>query len=593
MRRGVIWVWLAACSTETKQADVVTTPPPPPPEGPIEARIAHYDVDLDLATRVASAKLTIDPENAGTCVTVPFRAATTLEHDVTIDGVVATTSIADGALTACGPSRPAETPLVLATTVTLADQTLPPTQIGFTSRDDFTYLLSWVGGCDLFVPCDSRPDRFATSRFTVHHAPDMTVRCPGMITETDDKTTVCDFPFDGGPTYSTFGLVAARDWRVTDAGDWGGVRVEIYDRPGTGIAKQIVKRADFYRGFVAFMTSRFGPYPYGDTLRILTAPTYWNGFEHPGNIVLSEWLPHSGSQFADPLSHIMMHELAHMWAGNQTTIATIHDFAWKEAVAEYLAYVYEDSVDPDTAATTLRVWRGYAEYATHYPVPDDKPPLLEYYAAVYGASPIVFFRQIERLSSREQVMAAIGTLLGRPRAIGVDDVRKALEAKTGLALEAYFDAWVFGQGAPAWPRFTTRYADGKLAVAQTGDGGAMPCKFDVVLHGEAKRDRVTVAVDTLRGGREQTIAVEAPSFPVARTEIDPDHECLAFESPVPSVAGIVPSDVRGFTTIDPPKAATTEARDVAALADPAPRAEARKERRDLAPINPWVATPRR
>ena len=38
------------------------------------------------------------------------------------------------------------------------------------------------------------------------------------------------------------------------------------------------------------MQSQFGPWPYGSELRVLTAPTYWDGFEHPGNIVLADGL---------------------------------------------------------------------------------------------------------------------------------------------------------------------------------------------------------------------------------------------------------------------------------------------------------------
>jgi aminopeptidase N len=466
--------------------------------------------------------------------------------------------------------------------VTLADKTLVPTQIGFTSRDDFTYLLSWVGGCDLFVPCDSRPDRFATSRFTVHHAADLVVRCPGTITEVDATTTVCDFAFEGGPTYSTFAVVAARDWKVSDAGDWSGVRVSVYDLPGTGITKLIKKRAAYYRGFVAFMTSNFGSYPYGDALRILVGPTYWNGFEHPGNIVLSQYVPYSAPGFDDPVAHILMHEIAHMWAGNQTTLATTHDFVWKEAMVEYLTYVYEDSIDPEVAAATLRAWHVYSERATHYPVPDERPPLVDFYSSAYGAGPMILFRQIERLSSRDQVMTALKSLLGRERAIGVADVRRALEASTGLGLDAYFDAWVYGEGTPQWPTFSAVYADGRLAVSQTNavDGaGAMPCRFAVALHGDDDDDVISVAVDTFRDGPNPTIEVSpAPSFDVAWTEIDPDVECLAYAAPVPRIATVPPPpSASGFARMSTDRSPATRARD-----EPPNRP---------ASVHPWVAVP--
>ncbi|MFY0583336.1 M1 family aminopeptidase [Cystobacter fuscus] len=57
--------------------------------------------------------------------------------------------------------------------------------------------------------------------------------------------------------------------------------------------------------------------------------------EHPGNIILSEDLPLLRSEYANQTRHTLMHEIAHQWAGNRTTLAEAHDFAWKEAIAEY------------------------------------------------------------------------------------------------------------------------------------------------------------------------------------------------------------------------------------------------------------------
>ena len=39
------------------------------------------------------------------------------------------------------------------------------------------------------------------------------------------------------------------------------------------------------------MADHFGPYAYGQEIRFATAPTYWAGFEHPGNIALGDGTP--------------------------------------------------------------------------------------------------------------------------------------------------------------------------------------------------------------------------------------------------------------------------------------------------------------
>jgi len=64
---------------------------------------------------------------------------------------------------------------------------------------------------------------------------------------------------------------------------------------------------------------------------------------------------------------------------------------------------------------------------------------------------MALFRQLEVMYSRAAVLAAAKALLsssGEPRAVSVDDFRKALEASTGAKLSGYFDAWMRGSGAP-------------------------------------------------------------------------------------------------------------------------------------------------
>src|SRR5262249_25632201 len=159
--------------------------------------------------------------------------------------------------------------------------------------------------------------------------------------------------------------------------------------------------------------------------------------------------------WSDPLRHVLMHEFTHQWAGDHATLADTYDFFWKEATAEYLTYVYEDEkIGPADGQATLDYWKSIAAASRYYPVPQDKPPLFTYYGDAYGEGPMVLYRQLEAMYSRGQVLAAVKKLLsssGPPRQVSVDDFRVALEESTGAKLSSYFDAWVFGGGAPAWP----------------------------------------------------------------------------------------------------------------------------------------------
>jgi aminopeptidase N len=513
----------------------------PLPTGPITARVTHYDYRMDLDSRVASVTLTATVEVAGDCLSLPYRAGELQIADTKLDDVpVRSANVTDDVLTVCGAGYASGHVLAFDALMSIPLDTLGASDVGFSAfadawGNDYSYLVSWVEGCDRFGPCDNRPDRFATYTFTVTHQAGVTVRCPGAVTAVDATTTRCDFTHAGGPTYSTFGVIAGTDFTVADH-DFGGLAVQVYDHPETGIDARLDDA--YHGGFIDFMQSHFGPFPFGTELRVLTAPTYWAGFEHPGNIVLSDGLgplpPPGGGNYADPLAHILNHEIAHQWAGDQTTIATTYDFVWKEAMVEYLTYCYEESTDPVAALATRRVWKAGANGAAFFLVPEDNPlpTLFEYYGDVYGPGPLILFKQIEMLSSRDQVLTALESVLGTERALSVAEVEDALEASTGLELSAYFAVWAHGSGAPVWPRVSATYAGGDLTVTQTNQAaGVRPCKFDVELRGANPEDRQRVEVDTFTDGPDQVITVTpAPAFTVTSTAIDPDAVCLVFPS---------------------------------------------------------------
>ena len=182
---------------------------------------------------------------------------------------------------------------------------------------------------------------------------------------------------------------------MTDLGVLSGLHVTLYDEPMSMIAANVDTNS--LSGFIQYMHDTFGPYPFGTDLRYVVGPTVWWGFEHPGNIVISDTLAISGAgTYADPLTHVMMHEFAHQYAGDQTTLAGTYDFVWKESMVEYLAYTYEDEhLAPSVGAATRALWKGDSNGSRAYPVPAGMPPLSAYYGYVYGEGPEILFLQIE------------------------------------------------------------------------------------------------------------------------------------------------------------------------------------------------------
>jgi aminopeptidase N len=529
MRRLVLACLLIGCGDDGGGDDE------PLPTGPITASVTKYDYAFDIDSRAAHSKLALDVTTGGDCIALPFRAQSLT--NATLGGEPATATLEGETIKICGVGqRVGASELEADLVIPLA--TLGPSQVGYSITKDsdqnpFYYLVSWVGGCDRFSPCDTRADQFATYHFTVTHPANFKARCAGTITEVSATQTECTFDHAGGPTYSTFGVAAYPAWTIADKGSWGGVKTSVYDRASTGITAAI--DATYHGGFVTMMQGMFGPYPYGDELRILTAPTYWSGFEHPGNIVLDDGLAKTtGSIYAKPTGHVLNHEIAHMWAGDQTTIASTYDFVWKEAMAEYLSYVYEEMTSTTDGRRTAGGWKLLARDAAHFPVPMDMPALFDYYGDAYGPGPMVLFRQLEVLTSREKVLDALKNLLGTPQALSVDDVVAALETSTGLDLDAYAAAWIKGSGKPMWPLYKVTFTPGAgtstLALDQINElAQKRGCKFHVALRG-ANAEEVVVEVNTFDGPADQTLSVPTPAFTVTQVALDPYAECLVYLS---------------------------------------------------------------
>ena len=507
--------------------------------------VEHYDYDLDLDTRRATARLRLRVSAAGDCLALPFRPDAA--EEVTLDGAPARdVAVADGRLTACDPTGhgwAAGSTVTLAASATLPTGTLRSTQVGFSTRRDlaggtFTYLLSWVAQCDRFGPCDNDPGVFATYHFDVSHPSGTRVLCPGTVTATPTRTS-CDFAFAGGPTYSTFGVMAGQRWVERSLGRAGDVALTIHDLPGSGVTEALDPAR--LQGMLTFMSGRFGPYPYGDSLRFVVAPTTWAGFEHPGNIALAQTL---GSTNAE---HTAFHEMAHQWAGDQTTIASVRDFVWKESMAEYLAFVYEATrLTEARALATARVWKDSSRSLRFHPVPMGDAAINDFYGSAYGPGPMVLFRQLEVRYSRDAVMGALQDLLGRPRAISLDDVRRALEQRTGANLEAYVRGWLVGDGAPTWPtarvdRNTT--ADGAVTVTVNPHGVGRGMMFVVRVEGAAG-ERQDIAVDLGVDGSRPATVTARPGFVVTRVTLDPDAQALVFDEPVAGSALVEPPPAR-------------------------------------------------
>jgi aminopeptidase N len=506
-----------------------------PPTGPLSGEVVAYEYTFALDTAEATARVHYGvAEPGGDCLTLACDLPSV--DAVSWNDAPATLATLDGAaLTACGVGVRAAEPLVVEAKGQVPEDNYFGLDVGFsriTNMDGgtFSYLLSWVGGCDHFGPCDDAPSKLVELSFDVTHAPTDVVLCPGVRT-TSDGATHCEVKGTLAPTYSGFALAADPLWKKLSFGASSGVDFVFYEVPSGALAASLdPSRLD---EFFTWLTGLLGPFPYGNELRFAGAPTKWLGFEHPANIVLREDMPDLVTSYGDTTMHVTMHEIIHQWAGDRTTLATAQDFVWKEAMAEYLAYVFEDeALSAEDAAASLAYWDSISLQAKYYPRPTDEPPpdVQKFYGDVYGPGPMTLFVQLEDLVGRPAVLAGIQSFLAQPAARSVDELKSALAASSGAELGPYFDAWVFGSGKPEWPTFAIATSqigsEVTVDVTQQNDSGRLyGCRVEVQVAG-ATESAIAVVDFGLAPSSATASATVTLSEPVATTALDPNHRLV-------------------------------------------------------------------
>jgi aminopeptidase N len=505
------------------------------PVGPLSGTVSHYDYAVDLVAKKAHAALTIAVDApGGDCFGVS--CALPGITNATWNGEPASSlSLGSGSMLTCGAGVGAGDPLRIEADIALGEKTFFGLDVGLSHKKNkaggtFRYLLSWVGGCDRFGPCDDDPSRLSTFHFEVTHAPGEIALCPGTLT-LGNGVTQCDLKDTLAPTYSAFAVATDTLWKKKAFGSAAGVDLVFYEVPGGALADTLDK--DSTLAFFAWITALLGPFPYGKELRIAGAPTAWLGFEHPANILLEENLPSLSVSYANATLHVLMHEIIHQWAGDRTTLASAEDFVWKEATAEYLSYVFEDEHRPAAeAAASLGYWDAISLQSEHYPRPTDEPaPSVQaFYGDVYGPGPMVLYVQLETLLGRDKVLAGIAKFLEQPGARSVDDLRKALESVSGESLSAYFDAWVFGEGAPEWPTFavSTEQSGSEVTITvtqQNASGTIYGCAVEVEVSGASGSTIGLVDFGLSPVSPVATTKVMLAE-PITATALDPRHRVI-------------------------------------------------------------------
>lgn len=498
--------------------------------GERDFKVRQYKLGFNLTTRQASSELVVEHLDSTDCLGIPGPSGAQIVSWEQYSASVLEESNWSAQLQhwiICTPQNQyvyggiGSPPTTLKSTYTIPEQTYDYTQVGFSRRQDFSggqfsYLLGWVESCDLFGPCDDAPDQLTRVSFTVEHPDNQLVLCPGVRTTPNNHQTRCDLPGTTAPTYSSFAVASNPRWVETQFLT-SPVSVKFYEVPNGRLLPALNR--DDVAHFLGWITGQLGALPYGSELRIASGPTDWLGMEHPANIILRDDLPLLRRDYANMTLHTLMHEVVHQWAGNRTTMSSKWDFAWKEALADYMTYLYEEQYRGGEAGQTRAYWDRLARVANYYLQPQDNPApnYITFVNSVYGSGPMILFLQLEPLIGKDKVLAGIKSFLSSSTARSMDDLRIAMQNASGKDLAPYFNAWVKRSGEPNWPYYEYvesngwSRANGKLTfkVAQQSDvyyPGYV--EVEVSFHNRGDK-RIGLAKFELTGQSKQ-VTVEVP-----------------------------------------------------------------------------------
>lgn len=504
----------------------------PEQEAPtVEVLRAAYDLDLERDRLELRLSLQLPPPG-GNCVGLASALAPV--EPPTWDGAPARASHDGARLRVCSGGAARAGPVELGVAVQLAEWHAPGNfQVGYYRLPDrggreTTVLLAWLEGCSAFGPCDAAVGRQVEVDLTVRHAAGQVVLCPGAR-EAAATSTRCRI--DGGvraPLYSALTVVASPAWQPTVLLDDPAGRMVLHEAPD-GLLSAALDREVLREG-LRDLTALLGPLPYGPELRVAGLPMSWLGFEPPANLLLAETLPLTPPiDYARPALHTLLHELVHQWAGGRTTLAEPRDIVWKEAIAEYLAYLVEEARGaPGEAAQTRAGWQRAGRSTGLWPLsldPSARP--IDLAANAYGAGTMTLFVQLEPFLGRAALLEAVQAFLAGPDVQSTAALRAALEAAGGASLETWWTRWVEGLGEPLRPELSVAVEAGAVRVAQAQAGPPLPLEVEVELVGATRRVRVAARFD-LQAPPAEVVVAHALGEPVVDVVLDPDRRLLYF-----------------------------------------------------------------
>jgi aminopeptidase N len=291
-------------------------------------------------------------------------------------------------------------------------------------------------------------------------------------------------------------------------------------------------------GHLEVLASLFGEYPYLDTKYGIVEGSFSGGMEHPTITLIGTALLGNASR---DLTSLLVHELAHMWWGDEVTMRAWDDIWLNEGFATYAEVLYYERTSGTAPGRLLTTRYDDGLYAGQLGPPVVAPASdpFRYTGAIYqkGAWALHLLREVV---GDETFFASLLEYRRRHERGNATraDLRTVFEELSDRDLKQFFDQWVETPYRPVLRASWRNVAGGKVEVTvrQTqghavvhpaaAPGDAPYYRFPLVLRVfSATSVATTAVVDVTK--LEETFTLAAPGgAPAVALVLDPDGDLL-------------------------------------------------------------------
>lgn len=317
--------------------------------------------------------------------------------------------------------------------------------VGWFETDDGSFTLNQPDGARHWMPANDHPSDKATWTFALSVPDGYTAVANGELLGTDDGADVDTWRWIQDEAMATYlVLIVVGHHEIVDAGTLAGVPVVHAATP---------ERVDALAGYteitaeqLEFFEPYFGPYPldmYGlaivDSMPGLAMETQGRSLFSAADL--------DGA--ASTRAHVLLaHELAHQWFGNAVSPAEWSDIWLSEGFATYAEWMWLDEVglaELSERAESARSSRRQSSIAVA------SPPVEELFGQVVYAGGAVVLHALRLEIGDAQFFEVLSSWVadndGASRS--TSDFVAHTERVAGRDLDAFFDEWLLGPGAPA------------------------------------------------------------------------------------------------------------------------------------------------